>query len=162
MEKQHLYKLTIQWTGNRGTGTSDYRAYDRSHIIHSEKKPDLECSSDAAFRGDPTKHNPEDFLVASLSSCHMLWYLHLCADAGIIVTSYTDQAEGNMTETPHGGGHFTEVTLNPVVSITEAEKVQQAEALHIKAHELCFISNSVNFPVRVKARILASPPTPLH
>lgn len=153
MEKQHHYSLSIQWTGNRGTGTSDYRAYDRSHTIRSEHKISLECSSDPAFRGDPAKYNPEDLLVASLSSCHMLWYLHLCADAGIIVTNYIDQAEGTMTETPGGGGHFTEVILNPVVTITASEMISKAEALHEKAHEKCFISNSVNFPVRVVSKI---------
>lgn len=162
MQKQHHYYLTTEWTGNRGTGTSDYRAYDRSHTIQSENKISLECSSDVAFRGDPSKYNPEDLLVASISSCHMLWYLHLCADAGIVVTSYIDRAEGNMVETPQGGGHFTEVTLNPVVTITASEMIPKAEALHKKAHELCFISNSVNFEVRLKVSVCTSPPTPLH
>ncbi|MBK9109768.1 MAG: OsmC family protein [Saprospiraceae bacterium] len=161
MEKQHHYSISTQWTGNRGTGTSDYRAYDRSHSIQSKNKAPLECSSDAAFRGDPSKYNPEDLLVASISSCHMLWYLHLCADAGIIVTNYEDQAEGIMVETPNGGGHFKEVILNPIVTVTESEMIPKAEALHKKAHKLCFISNSVNFEVRLKVSIFTLPPTPL-
>jgi organic hydroperoxide reductase OsmC/OhrA len=147
MNGQHHYKLTVNWTGNKGTGTSNYRAYERSHTITVENKFELLASSDPAFRGDKSKHNPEEFLVASLSSCHMLWYLHLCADAGIIVTDYVDHATGIMVETPDGGGHFTEVTLNPVVTVTETSMTAKANELHKKANELCFISRSVNFPV---------------
>lgn len=162
MQKQHLYQITTKWTGNKGTGTSDYRGYDRSHTIHVQNKTELECSSDAAFRGDPSKYNPEDLLVASVSACHMLWYLHLCADAGVIVTSYTDQATGTMEESDQGGGHFTEIILNPIVSVTEAGMMERATALHEKAHALCFISNSVNFPVRLKVSVFTSPLAPLH
>jgi organic hydroperoxide reductase OsmC/OhrA len=145
--KDHKYALTVKWTGNRGQGTSGYRDYDRSHTISVEGKQEILASSDTAFRGDPTKHNPEDLLLASLSSCHMLWYLHLCADAGVIVTDYTDHATGIMVESPTGGGHFTEVTLHPVVTITDISRADQANELHKKANEKCFISNSVNFPV---------------
>ncbi len=115
MNGQHNYKVTIRWTGNKGTGTSNYRAYERSHSIVVDNKNDILASSDPAFRGDKTKHNPEDLLVASLSSCHMLSYLHLCAEAGVIVIDYIDNATGIMIETSYGGAHFTEVTLNPIV-----------------------------------------------
>lgn len=147
MKGEHHYKLTVTWTGNIGAGTSGYRAFERSHIIEVENKPDLAGSSDPAFRGDKTKHNPEDLLVASLSSCHMLWYLHLCSEAGVIVTDYVDHATGTMIETSNGGGHFTEVTLHPTVTVTEQSMIEKANALHHKANELCFIANSVNFPV---------------
>ena len=148
MNGQHHYNLTIQWTGNKGTGTSHYRAYERSHIILVDNKTELSASSDPAFRGDKSKHNPEELLLASLSSCHMLSYLHLCAVSGIIVTDYVDNAKGTMVETPDGGGRFIEVVLNPIVRITEISMVEKANELHKKANELCFIANSVNFPVR--------------
>jgi organic hydroperoxide reductase OsmC/OhrA len=148
MNGQHDYKLTVKWTGNTGTGTSNYKAYDRSHTVGIENKPDISGSSDPAFRGDKTKHNPEELLLASLSSCHLLWYLHLCAEAGVIVTDYVDNATGIMVETADGGGHFTEVTLNPIVTVAEKSMVEKADELHKKANELCFIANSVNFRVR--------------
>ncbi|MEP7255532.1 MAG: OsmC family protein [Ferruginibacter sp.] len=151
MKGQHDYKLTIKWTGNKGTGTSGYREFERSHTIVSENKADISASSDPAFRGDKTKHNPEELLVASLSSCHMLWYLHLCAEAGVVVTDYVDNATGIMLETSNGGGRFTEVTLNPIVTLSDIGMTEKANALHKIANELCFIANSVNFPVRHNA-----------
>jgi organic hydroperoxide reductase OsmC/OhrA len=154
MSKQHHYSVGITWTGNRGPGTTDYRAYDRSHTISVTGKGEISASSDTPFMGDSTKYNPEDLLVASLSSCHMLWYLHLCADAGIIVTDYTDKADGVMLQTSAGGGHFAEVTLHPVVTITDAAMTDKAIALHNKAHEMCFIANSCNFPVKHEPAIL--------
>jgi len=149
MHKEHHYKTNIEWTGNRGEGTMHYSGYDRSHHIFVENKPMIEASSDPAFRGDHTKHNPEELLLASLSSCHMLWYLHLCADNGIVVVSYTDEAVGVMTETSTGG-HFTEVVLHPTVTITDERKVPMANELHEAANKYCFIANSCNFPVRHK------------
>jgi organic hydroperoxide reductase OsmC/OhrA len=147
MDRSHNYSLTIKWTGNRGTGTSDYRSYDRNHIIQSELKHDIDGSSDPAFRGDKTRYNPEDLLVASLSTCHMLSYLHLCAIGGVVVTDYIDNASGKMVETADGGGHFSEVTLNPVVTVKDSSMIAKANELHHKAGELCFIARSVNFPV---------------
>ncbi len=143
----HTYALTTEWTGNNGKGTVNYRSYNRSYTVSIENKVDILGSSDPAFRGDAKKHNPEDLLVASLSSCHLLWYLHLCAEAGIVVLAYTDNAEGLMLETADGGGRFTQVTLRPRVQITDATLTEQANALHKRANELCFIANSVNFPV---------------
>ena len=147
MNGQHQYQLTIQWTGNKGTGTSNYRAYERSHEIIAGNKAPIPASSDPAFRGDKTRYNPEELLVASLSSCHMLWYLHLCSEAGVIVTDYKDNATGIMIETANGGGYFKEVMLNPVVIVTDKSMVEKANALHAKANELCFIASSVNFKV---------------
>ncbi|MBB4807739.1 organic hydroperoxide reductase OsmC/OhrA [Chryseobacterium defluvii] len=148
MSKEHHYKATIQWTGNKGTGTDSYRSYERSHMISVENKAVIEGSSDPAFRGDKTKYNPEEMLLASLSSCHMLWYLHFCSEEGIIVTAYTDHATGIMTETPNGSGCFKEVYLNPEVIVSEETMVEKARQLHHKANEYCFIANSVNFPVK--------------
>jgi organic hydroperoxide reductase OsmC/OhrA len=148
MQGQHRYKATVQWTGNKGTGTDNYRNYERSHQIIIENKSNISGSSDPVFRGDKTKHNPEDLLVSSLSACHMLTYLHLCAVAGVIVTDYIDNATGIMVDTSNGGGQFTEVTLNPIITVTEQHMVDKANELHKKANELCFIANSVNFPVR--------------
>ncbi len=156
MNGQHNYNLTVKWTGNKGTGTSDYKAYDRNHTISVDNKIDIPGSSDPAFRGDKTRHNPEDLLVASISSCHMLWYLHLCAEAGVVVTDYTDNASGIMIETANGGGRFTEVTLNPTVTIKEQAMTEKANALHHKANELCFIANSINFPIHHKPIIQVS------
>ncbi len=148
MAKAHLYHLTIKWTGNRGAGTSDYRSYDRDHTIKAENKVEIAGSSDPAFRGNPALYNPEELLVAALSTCHMLSYLHVCVLNGVVVTDYFDNATGTMAETPDGGGHFTEVVLNPVVTVKEASMLEKANQLHHKASELCFIANSVNFPVR--------------
>ncbi len=148
MKHQHQYQATIQWTGNKGTGTDSYRSYEREHTIHISDKVAIVGSSDPAFRGDKTKHNPEDLFLSSLASCHMLWYLHLCSEAGIIVVDYIDHATGIMTETSNGGGKFTEVTLHPIVTVTELSMVNEANKLHEKANELCFIANSVNFPVK--------------
>jgi organic hydroperoxide reductase OsmC/OhrA len=146
--KQHLYALSVRWTGNTGSGTSDYRSYKRDHEIQAAGKPPINASSDPAFRGDASRYNPEELLVASLSACHMLWYLHLCADAGLVVTDYRDEAEGVMAETEDGGGHFTQVTLRPAVRFAEGANAELASQFHEKAHHLCFIANSVNFPVR--------------
>ena len=149
MNKQHHYRLTVTWTGNTGTGTSGYRDYERSHTITAEHKAELEASSDTPFRGDKTKYNPEDFLLASLSGCHMLWFLHLCADQGIIVTDYVDNPTGTLDET---AGRFTEATLHPMVIITDPARFGELENLHREAHQRCFIANSVNFPVRHEAQ----------
>ncbi|MGG5210041.1 OsmC family protein [Chryseobacterium sp. MIQD13] len=147
MSKEHHYKATINWTGNKGTGTSSYRNYERSYTVQIENKALIEGSSDPAFRGDKTKHNPEDLFLSSLSSCHMLWYLHFCSEEGIIVTDYTDEATGIMTETADGSGHFTSVTLHPTVTVTDESMVDKAKELHYKAGQFCFIAKSVNFPV---------------
>lgn len=152
-DKQHRYSVHVTWTGNLGQGTSSYRAYSRNHEIAAAGKPVLPGSSDPTFRGDPDRYNPEEFLVSSLSTCHMLWYLHLCAEAKIVVVEYVDEASGVMTERSDGGGRFTEVTLKPHVVIASGGDLARAEALHERAHHLCFIANSVNFPVRCEPRL---------
>lgn len=149
MGKHHSFEILTRWTGNLGTGTNDYRSYRRDHEIRGGRKATaIAGSSDAAFRGDATRYNPEELLVASLSACHMLWYLHLCADSRIAVMEYDDDATGTMVEVEDGGGHFTEVVLHPRVAITRADQKDEALRLHEEAHRLCFIANSVNFSVR--------------
>lgn len=147
MKKNHCYTSTIIWTGNQGTGTDNYKNYERSHKILVENKQEISASSDPSFRGDKTKHNPEELFLSSLSSCHMLWYLHLCSEAGIIVHEYSDKCTGIMTEISKEGGKFSEVTLNPVITVQDNSMIEKADGLHKKANELCFIANSVNFKV---------------
>jgi organic hydroperoxide reductase OsmC/OhrA len=144
----HRYEVHLDWTGNRGSGTSGYRDYDRRHEIYAEGKPVIAGSSDPTFRGEPDRWTPEDLLVASLSQCHLLWFLHLAADSGVIVNEYSDDAYGIMQLNPDGSGQFTEVVLRPRVRVASPEMVRSAQQLHDRVHELCFIARSVNFPVR--------------
>ena len=145
---EHRYRLRSTWTGDRGTGTSGYRDYDRAVVIEVPGKPDLLASADKPFRGDPTRWNPEDLLLAALSECHLLSYLHACVQAGVTVVGYTDDASGVMIEDGRGGGSFREVVLRPHVVVADESMVDAATSAHAKAHEWCFIANSVNFPVR--------------
>lgn len=152
--KEHHYSIKMEWTGNLGTGTANYIAYSRDHeYTGNEKKLNIPGSSDPSFRGDKSRYNPEELLVCSLSSCHMLWFLHLCAVNKIIVTDYVDHATGVMEETKDGGGRFKEVTLHPKVVVSSPDMVEKAEALHQEANRLCFIANSCNFPVRHKGKV---------
>jgi organic hydroperoxide reductase OsmC/OhrA len=148
--KTHDYEVSIVWTGNSGDGTTTYDGYARDHIVQAEGKPTIKASSDPAYRGDASRYNPEELLVASLSSCHMLWYLHLCSANGINVQEYKDRATGQMAEDAGGSGRFVQVTLRPNVWITPESDPVRAKALHDEAHRLCFIANSVNFPVKVE------------
>lgn len=154
MAHEHRYPVDVVWTGNRGEGTRTYQGYGRDHEIRVAGRPAIAGSSDAAFRGDGSKHNPEDMLVASLSACHMLWYLHLAADAGVVVTHYVDHAEGTLVVDARGG-RFSEVVLRPEVALAAGDAAKAA-ALHDDAHHACFIANSVNFPVRCEPRIVVS------
>jgi organic hydroperoxide reductase OsmC/OhrA len=147
--REHRYQVTVEWTGNTGTGTAGYRTYERRHEISAPDttKPRIPGSSDPAFRGDAARWNPEELLVASLSTCHQLWYLHLCADAGVVVTAYVDRAEGTMVEEASGAGQFTRVVLRPTVTVAPGADVARARALHADAHAMCYIARSVSFPV---------------
>ncbi|MBN8474332.1 OsmC family protein [Sulfuritalea sp.] len=156
LAKQHLYTTRTEWTGNLGEGTAGYRAYSRDHGISAVAKPEIPGSSDPAFRGDATRWNPEDLLVASLSSCHMLWYLHLCSQAKIVVLAYRDDAVGTMVEDASGGGRFSHALLRPVATLAAGSDAKRARALHGEAHRLCFIANSVNFPVVIESTELVA------
>lgn len=145
--KTHHYNTSLKWTGNTGNGTKNYASYTRDYDISAKGKSVIKGSSDPAFRGDSSRYNPEEMLLASLSSCHMLWYLHLCSEAGVIVVSYTDEAYGEMEETANGSGRFTKVILRPNVVVAAESMKEKADELHKKANEMCFIANSCNFPV---------------
>lgn len=151
----HHFKITTTWTGNTGKGTSTYKSYSRDHQFTGTNKPALPGSASPEFRGDATRYNPEELLLGSLSACHMLWYLHLCADHNIVVTQYIDAATCVMTLDESGSGKISAGTLNPEIIIENPANLKLAEALHHEAHEKCFIANSVNFPVEIKARITA-------
>jgi organic hydroperoxide reductase OsmC/OhrA len=155
--KQHTYSVSVTWTGNTGSGTSRYNSYSRDYTVAAPGKPDIAGSSDPAFRGDPKRYNPEDLLVVALSSCHMLSYLHLAAVGGVVVIGYVDDAGGIMTQDAKGSGAFTRVTLRPKVTITAASDPAKARELHHAAHEVCFIANSVNFPVGCEPEIIVAP-----
>jgi organic hydroperoxide reductase OsmC/OhrA len=155
MNHAHHYRVEVEWTGNRGSGTDGYRNYGREHVIRIEGKPEIAGSSDPAFRGDAMRHNPEDMLLAALSTCHMLSYLHMATVAGVVVSAYADAAEGTML-TEGDGGRFTEVVLRPTVTISAASDPARAEAAHEAAHHACFIANSVNFPVHCDPRTIVS------
>jgi organic hydroperoxide reductase OsmC/OhrA len=150
---EHRYTVKTLWTGAERGPARDYAGYSRDHSFEIAGKPPIAGSADPAFRGDPARHNPEDLLVASLSACHMLWYLHLCTVEGVVVTAYEDAAEGTMVAEPESG-RFTEVVLRPVVTITPDSDAAVAEVLHARADAACFVSNSVNFPVRWEAKIV--------
>jgi organic hydroperoxide reductase OsmC/OhrA len=149
---EHRYSVEVVWTGNLGPGTATYRGYSRDHVISAPGRPDIAGSADPQFRGDPQRWNPEQLLVAALSQCHMLWYLHLCADAGVVVTGYHDQPVGTMTDEK-----FVSVALRPRVTVADASMVAKAEQLHHPAHEKCYIANSVNFPVGHEPKVEVAP-----
>ena len=155
-ERTHEYRLPVRWTGNLGTGTSRYTGYSRNHeYAGAGKATVIAGSSDPAFRGDRERYNPEELLVGTLSSCHMLWYLHLCADAGIVVTEYEDDAVGQMVEFADGAGEFTRVTLHPRVRISDGGRCGEAVALHDRAREMCFLARSMRFPVEHEPTVLS-------
>ena len=126
MTTEHSYEISLQWTGNLGQGTSSYRAYSRDHEVRAAAKPFIVGSSDAAFRGDASRWSPEDLLVASLAQCHMLWYLHLAATAGIVVNAYSDTPIGTLSEEDDGAGRFREVLLRPKVTVARASMSERA------------------------------------
>jgi organic hydroperoxide reductase OsmC/OhrA len=153
MRYEHSYAVTVEWQGNRGTGTSGYRDYGREHVVRAAGKHELAGSSDRVFHGNAERWNPEELLLAALSQCHLLSYLHVAANAGVIVTGYTDDAVATMVQTPNGGGHFTSATLRPRVTITSGD-AELARTLHGEANAKCFIAASVNFPVHHEPEIV--------
>ena len=157
MASAHRFETVVTWTGNLGSGTSSYRAYSRDHqIAGPQKLAPIPGSSDPAFRGDRARYNPEELTVAALSACHMLWVLHLCAEAGITVVEYVDQGEGTMALNPDGSGQFAEVVLHPRITIREPGREADVGAVNDEAHAMCFIARSVNFPVRHQATVVVA------
>jgi organic hydroperoxide reductase OsmC/OhrA len=151
----HHYALRVTWQGNRGTGTSGYRDYGRAVVLTGDGKPDLLGSADPTFRGDADRWNPEELLVAALSQCHLLSYLHSAVNHGVVVTAYEDSPVGTMSQRGQGG-HFTEVVLRPRVTVADASMVETARAIHHEASENCFIAASVSFPVRHEPETLVA------
>jgi organic hydroperoxide reductase OsmC/OhrA len=151
--RPHTYKVTVTWTGNQGDGTASHAGYSRDHIIEAGAKPRIYGSSDPAFLGDPARWNPEDLLLASIAACHKLWYLGLCAQAGIRVRTYRDEAEATMLEDTGGAGRFVSAVLRPRITIAPGGDAARARALHHDAHACCFIANSVNFPITIQPDI---------
>ena len=147
MAKLHNFTSSIIWTGNRGEGTRVYKGYDRTWDIALPGKDIIHCSNDPVLGGDPTKMNPEDLLISALSACHMLWYLHLASNAGIVVTGYRDDPIGQGETLPNGAGRFLAAVLRPKISMQEGADLEFAGELHHKVHDFCFIARSVNFPV---------------
>jgi organic hydroperoxide reductase OsmC/OhrA len=157
MAPVHHFETTVTWTGNQGTGTSTYRAYSRNYEVVGEGKfATIDGSSAPAFRGDKSRYNPEDLLIASLAACHMLWVLHLCADAKITVVEYVDTASGSMALNADGSGQFSEVVLRPRITVMEAGREADVAAINDRAHHLCFIARSVNFPVRHESKVVVN------
>ncbi|MEM1261055.1 MAG: OsmC family protein [Pseudomonadota bacterium] len=150
----HRYSLQLTWTGNLGQGTADYRSYSRDYSVSCDDKPVLFGSSDPSFRGDPKRWNPEELLLASITACHKLWYLHLCADAGIVVTDYVDTASATMERGNDGVTRITSVELRPVVTVAAGHDRELALALHGRANDECFIANSVRFPITHQPQIV--------
>lgn len=158
MSRELHYSITTTWTGSPGAGTLDPKAYSRNLEIRAEgKQTVIPGSSDPAFRGDPARYNPEELLVSAISACHMLWMLHLCAVSRIVVTGYSDHASGAMKVNPDGSGQFTSVKLRPCILITDPARAEETRALNEKAHSLCFVARSVNFPVEVEPEVAAAP-----
>ena len=155
--RTHHYRTQTTWTGNLGSGTSSYTAYSRNYDLNAAKKSaPISGSSDPMFRGDATRYNPEELLLGAISSCHMLWVLHLCADAGIVIMAYVDEAEAEMAEHPDGSGEFTCAVLRPRMTITDASRIQDAVDLHHRAHELCALARSMAFPVAHEPQVVCT------
>jgi organic hydroperoxide reductase OsmC/OhrA len=133
-----IHRAGVSWNGGEG---EDGRAHDV--LLGAQALP---SSSALELGGDETKSNPESLLVAALSSCHMLWFLALARKKGFEVASYEDDADGVLD-----GKRFTVATLRPRVRWAgEPPQPEAIEALHQRAHELCFIARSVDFPVEVE------------
>lgn len=143
----HHYALSLQWTGNRGAGTTSYRCYGRDHIIRAQGLPDLLGTADPTFHGDKDRWNPEQLLLAALSQCHMLSYLHIAVLNSVNVIAYADDATGTLKLNPDNSGQFTSATLRPRVQLADESQRVLADSLHLEANKVCFIARSVNFPV---------------
>lgn len=146
------FTARVRWTGNRGEGTAHYRAYDRTWSVVTPGKPEIACSNDPMLGGDPGLHNPEDMLLAALSACHMLWYLHFASEAGVRVLRYEDDPRGLGEAGPGGAGRFLSAELRPRIAVPAGTDLHRAAALHGRIHEVCFIARSVAFPVTCRPR----------
>ena len=153
---EHEYTSCVTWTGNRGVGTTTYRGYDRTWNIETPGKPVVHCSNDPLLGGDPNLHNPEDLLISALSSCHMLWYLHLASDAGIAVQAYQDTPLAVGETDKNNASRFLRATLRPRITVPIGTDLARADAIHHEIHKTCFIARSINFPVDYAAEYLTA------
>lgn len=153
--KNHHYEAGVVWTGNRGEGTRHYRSYDRTWDVAAPGKPIVSCSNDPLLGGDSSKYNPEDLLLSALSACHMLWYLHLAANAGLIVHSYVDRPVGIGEVTTGGAGRFIRAVLHPTIGLEPGSDISIADQLHSEIHKYCFIARSVVFPIGYEANYVS-------
>jgi len=151
MAKDHIYPARIAWTGNKGAGNADYHGYSRDWQVETAGKPVIPCSNDPMLGGDAALHNPEDLLISALGSCHMLWFLHLANEAGVVVTAYVDDPVGIGEVSRGGAGRFLRAELRPKITLAAGSDVAAADAVHGRIHEVCFIARSVNFPVTIAA-----------
>ncbi len=150
MLRDHHFKTLVTWAGNRGSGTMDYRSYERDFVVNADGKPELKGSSASVFLGDETAYSPEDLLLAAVSSCHMLWFLHLCADNNIVVLEYRDRAVATLAEHNDGSGHFSKIELYPEVVVSKNSNTALANKLHETANNMCFIANSLKSEIVFK------------
>lgn len=157
MNRELQYELTLTWTGNTGSGTSGVRDFSRSHAVEVPGKPTLHMSADIPFRGDADRWNPEELLLAALSGCHMLSYLWLAAQNGVVVAAYTDHPSATLTLHRDGGGEMESATLQPAVTVLDERHRELALNMHEEAARLCFIARSVNFPVRHQPSVTVAP-----
>ena len=153
MESELIYKAEIEWTGNKGSGTFDYRSYGRSHIIRVPEKIPIQASSDSSFRGEKNKHNPQELFLSSISSCHMLWYLYLCSEEDVVVLDYADDATGILVMEPDRTGYFKEIILNPTVIVAEESMITSGMEMHDKARDKCFLANACSIPILHKPTV---------
>ncbi len=151
MTHHHSFHSRVQWTGNTGQGNATYKGYDRTWQVTTDGKPLIQCSNDPLLGGDPTLHNPEDMLINAVAACHMLWYLHLSFDAGVLVTGYQDTPEGIGESEPSGAGRFIKAILRPQITLGAGMDPAKADAVHGHIHNVCFIARSVNFPIEIHA-----------
>lgn len=154
MAKIHSYDLQLTWTGNRGAGTYEYTAYDRKFTLSAINKPDILGSADPAFRGNKDRYNPEELMISSIASCHMLWYLHLAAANNLVIMDYKDNPSGTIEVKEFGLGRFIEVTLRPTVIIHNEDQSDLAVKLHDESHNKCIIADSFKFDIHIEPKII--------
>ncbi len=135
------FKVQAKWSSKNAL---DVSINGKTHQVFIDDKSPLTVSAAKAFKGDETKYNPEDLLLSALASCHMMSYFYVCAQNGIELIDYKDEAVGVLELKADGSGAFTSVVLNPVVTISKSEMIDKAVSLHKEAHSICFIAHPCN------------------
>lgn len=148
MSNRHTFEAHLSWTKPDEASSNRKRIYGKTHLMQINGKQDLTISAAKAFKGDPALHNPEDQLLSSIMSCHMMSFLYVCSQHNMEVFSYKDKATAILETYEDGSGKIVSVSLFPQVIIADHNQIELANALHVKANKLCFIANSCNFPVQ--------------